>query len=91
MLIGFVKYFFIQRTVLMCNDGCADCITGNVNRCSGHIQDTVNTHDQTNGLNRKTYRVKYHSQGNKTNTWYTGSSYGSKGCSSDNCHIIHRT
>ena len=55
LLFCFVKDLLIQSTVLMCNDRCADSVTGDVDCCSCHIQDTVDTHDQTNCLNRKTY------------------------------------
>ena len=90
-LCCFVKYFFVQRAILMCNDSCADSITCNVDCSSGHIQDTVNTHDETDCLNRKAYGVKYHSQGYKTNTRNTCRTYRGKCCSSDNRHVIHRT
>ena len=77
LLFCFVKDFLIQSAVLMCNDRCADSVTGDVDCCSCHIQDTVDTHDKPNCLNRKSYRVEYHRQGYKTNTRYTGSTYGS--------------
>ena len=74
----------------MGNDRCADSITCNVDCCSCHIKDSVDTHDQTDCFNRKSDRIKYHGQCYKTNTWNTCCSDRSKGCCSDNGHIIHR-
>ena len=42
----FIKYGFIERAVLMCNDRGADRVAGNVDRSSRHIKNTVDTHDQ---------------------------------------------
>ena len=46
----------------MSNDRCADRITCDVDCCSCHIKNSVDTHDQTDGFNRKSDRIKYHGQ-----------------------------
>jgi hypothetical protein len=64
LLLCLIKDFLIQSFILMCNDCCTYSITCDINSCSCHIKDTVNTHDQTDCLNRKSDRVKYHCQCN---------------------------
>ena len=89
LLLRLIKDFLIQSFVLMCNDCCTYGITCDINSCSCHIKDTVNTHDQTDCLNRKSDRVKYHCQCNQTNTWYSGCSNRCQCCCSDNGNIIY--
>ena len=61
-----VKDILIKRLVLVCDDRRADGIAGDVYGGSGHIKDTVDTHDQPDRLDRKTDRVEYHCQGDKS-------------------------
>ena len=49
----FIKYGFIERAVLMCNDRGADRVAGNVDRSSRHIKNTVDTHDQADAGDRQ--------------------------------------
>ena len=55
------------------NDG-TGCITGDVDGCTSHIKDTVYSGYQSNAINRKTNRSKYHSQHDHTCTRYSGGS-----------------
>ena len=86
-----IEHILHQCLVLVCNDCCTYSITCDINGSSCHIQDTVDTHDQTNCLNRKSDRIEYHCQCYQTYTWHTGRTDGCKCCSSDYSNIICHT
>lgn len=61
-----VKDILIKRLVLVCDDRRADGIAGDVYGGSGHIKDTVDTHDQARSPRPEDRRVEYHCQGDKS-------------------------
>ena len=71
--------FFLSFQVR--NNHCAGSITSDVYSGTSHIKDTVYSGYQSNAINRKTNRSKYHSQHDHTCSRYTGGSDGSKCCS----------
>ena len=86
----FIKYGFIERAVLMCNDRGADRVAGNVDRSSRHIKNTVDTHDQADAGNRQADRIEYHRERDQADR---RNACGADGCESrrrDNGQIIRR-
>lgn len=84
-----IEYFLVQNFVLMCNNRCTYRITGDIDCCSGHVKNTVNSHDQADRFYRKADRIKHHSQRYKTNTRNTRCSDRCQCCSTDYRQIIY--
>ena len=45
-----IKYFLVECLILVCDDGRADCVTGDVDRSTRHIQNTVATHNKADAF-----------------------------------------
>ena len=61
-----IKHVLIKRLILVCHNRRADRVAGDGDCGPGHIEDTVDTHDQADRLDRKADGVEYHRQGNET-------------------------
>ena len=83
--------FSVQSVVLVGNDGGTNCVACDVNSCTGHIQNTVDTHDQADGFYGQANGIEYHCQSNQTYAGYAGSTDGCQGSCTDNGHIVGRS
>ncbi len=57
-LFGLLKHGFVKGIVLMRHNGGADRIASDVDGGTGHIKNTVDTHDKADGFHRKSHGVK---------------------------------